>query len=485
MKKFILILFLFQCSLFALFAQKSEIKRTTHWYFGAGAGLDFSSGLPVPDTTGHLYAFEGCSTMSDTAGNLLFYTNADTVWNKNHQPMPNGIGLLGCGNYTSSANAGLIVPKPGSNSIYYIFTTDCWANSGVAGFRYSIVDMSLNSGLGDITDKNHLLFAPSQEGCAATKACNGTDFWVVTHENGNNNFCTYKIDSTGIDSVPIISSIGYAFIYWTSYFRFSNDGSKFACGSAVDLINGNNYGYDQIFDFDNITGRFCNYINLNNKIGDNGYSPIFSPDDTKLYYDGYGNSVYQYDLSAGNDSASISNTVNFVGQAFRSDNSAFGSLQYGPDLKIYISSVFEDSLSVISSPNNYGSACNFLYHTIYLGGKKSQLGFPLFIENYFSDSLICNSCVTVSTNDSKIGSSFFQVFPNPANIELHINTVNHNILEQVYILQIYDALGNIYKQLMVKIPVLTLNVSSYPPGLYLLKISTQNTQFLKSIIINH
>lgn len=177
------------------FSQTSEIKRTNHWYFGNGAGIDFSSGTAVADTTGNLHTYEGCSSMSDINGNLLFYTDGDTVWNKNHLPMPNGTGLMGCGNYGSSANAGLIVPKPNNTDIFYIFTTDCQENftnfQQNKGFRYTVIDMNLNGGLGDVISKNNLLFTPSVEGIAATKHCNGTDIWIVAHECTKPNSCHY------------------------------------------------------------------------------------------------------------------------------------------------------------------------------------------------------------------------------------------------------------------------------------------------------
>ncbi|MDD3861063.1 MAG: hypothetical protein PHW83_12765, partial [Bacteroidales bacterium] len=57
----------------------SDIRRTYHWYFGNGAGLDFSSGTPVPITNSPMTAEEGCASISDTCGNLLFFTDGDTV----------------------------------------------------------------------------------------------------------------------------------------------------------------------------------------------------------------------------------------------------------------------------------------------------------------------------------------------------------------------------------------------------------------------
>src|SRR5580698_5072929 len=59
----------------------------------------------------------GSASMCDkNTGNLLFYTDGMQVFNAALQPMPNGQNLGG----SYSTQAALIVPKPGSNHIYYI-----------------------------------------------------------------------------------------------------------------------------------------------------------------------------------------------------------------------------------------------------------------------------------------------------------------------------------------------------------------------------
>src|SRR5690606_7299225 len=89
------------------------------WYFGENAGLDFNSGSPIALLDGQLNTLEGCSTISDSDGNLLFYSDGIKVWNKNHQIMLNGTGLHG---HVSSTHSALIIPKPNNSNIYYIFT---------------------------------------------------------------------------------------------------------------------------------------------------------------------------------------------------------------------------------------------------------------------------------------------------------------------------------------------------------------------------
>src|SRR5437879_4409017 len=70
-------------------------KEHNIWYFGFNAGMDFNSGSPVLLTNSAMNQWEGCSSICDTSGNLLFYTSGLSVWNRNHVMMANGNGLLG------------------------------------------------------------------------------------------------------------------------------------------------------------------------------------------------------------------------------------------------------------------------------------------------------------------------------------------------------------------------------------------------------
>ena len=124
-----------------------------NWYFGNHAGVTFNSGSPVAVTNGALETTEGCSTISDATGNLLFHTDGMEVFDRNHNLMPNGAGLLG---HSSSTQSGVIVPQPNSSNIYYVFTVDELQSNSSAPLCYSIVDMTLNGGMGDVTTSKNI-----------------------------------------------------------------------------------------------------------------------------------------------------------------------------------------------------------------------------------------------------------------------------------------------------------------------------------------
>src|ERR1700754_4994909 len=88
-----------------------EAQQGNQWYFGRFAGLSFSSIPPVGVGGGQVNTLEGTSCISDENGTLLFYTNGVLVYNRNHELMPNGIGLKG---HVSSFQNSVIVPTPGN-----------------------------------------------------------------------------------------------------------------------------------------------------------------------------------------------------------------------------------------------------------------------------------------------------------------------------------------------------------------------------------
>ncbi|MBI3501241.1 MAG: gliding motility-associated C-terminal domain-containing protein [Bacteroidetes bacterium] len=351
-------------------------KQTNQWHFGTLAGIDFNSGAPVALTGSALNTNEGCSSASDASGNLLFYTDGVSVWDKTNTQMPNGNNLDGD---ISSTESALVVPVPGSATLYYIFTVDYVV--GPKGFEYSIVDMTQNAGKGDVTTKNTLIQNNVTEKQAAVYHCNGTDIWVMVHEWNNNKFYAYLVTSSGIN-LPVISSVGTLHNGSSTnnsigYMKFSNDGSRVACAIGYkDTVD--------VFDFDNKTGVVSNPVSLSFGIN-HVYGVEFSPDNSKLYVSYYeiGNAgwVSQFDLTASNVAAS--QTV--LGTSF--DPNYIYALQLASDGKIYCATEVTPWIGVINSPNTLGAGCNYVVQGFNVdpnaNGYYCMLGLPNFIASYF------------------------------------------------------------------------------------------------------
>ncbi len=91
------------------------------WYFGEFSGLSFNTDPPTALDNGALNTNEGCASISNSDGNILFYTDGLTVYNKLHNVMQNGNDLLGD---ISSTQSAIICPYPGNTDLYFIFTVD-------------------------------------------------------------------------------------------------------------------------------------------------------------------------------------------------------------------------------------------------------------------------------------------------------------------------------------------------------------------------
>ncbi|HXC04738.1 MAG TPA: hypothetical protein VNZ86_08285 [Bacteroidia bacterium] len=370
--------FIHSCFLFLLYATAlaQPGKESWHWQFGFHNALDFSSGNPVSSSS-PLYTESGSASMSDpVTGAMLFYTDGDTVWNRNNIPMPNGTGLLG-GN-GGATQAALIIPKPGSTTVYYLITSDYGNYTGTQGIHYSVVDMSLNSGLGDISVKNNLLTSPpATEKLTAVRHCNGTDYWIITRPDNSNAFHAYLLSASGINPVPVVSNAGT--VQQTSanggvgYLKASPNGHKLAY--AIEYVS-----VFELVDFDNGTGVVSNPVSITypGTIGNNGthlpYGIAFSPDNSKVYVSDFKGFIFQYDLSSANPALILASQATINTGLY-----GLGAIQLAPDGKIYLTVYAQHFLSVINNPNN--TLCNFQQHGVFLAAADSGgFGLPNFID---------------------------------------------------------------------------------------------------------
>ena len=134
------------------------------WYFGKYAGLDFNSGSPIILNNSSMYSGLSTVSVSDSTGNILFYSHGGRIYNRTHSLMPNGIGLLGTSLFGQPVFA---VQNLVDDSLYFLFTVDerLYPFYGQAhGLRYSIIDMRLDGRKGDIIpgQKNLKIFCASK-----------------------------------------------------------------------------------------------------------------------------------------------------------------------------------------------------------------------------------------------------------------------------------------------------------------------------------
>lgn len=387
MKKYILTYGLVLCTFF-LFAQ----KQTNIWYFGTKAGLDFNNVPPLVLRDGKASSFEGSSSICDNNGKLLFYTNGQVIMNRQHMLMKNGGAL---GGHQSSTNNTLIVPLPGNDSIYYVFTTGA-ALQETHQFQYNIVNIKGDGGLGEVIAGNILIEDVIFEKLAGVTHCNKRDVWIVIHKWDSDEYHSYLLTAAGLNPVPVVSRTGLVITGFENNeigtLKFSSKGTKLAAVHSFDN------DVVELMDFDNTTGQITNPITFKPNATPHTpsfigiYGAEFSPNGNLLYVSA-NNSVaepcvlYQFDITSNNAAAilatkqTISKTVPWFA----------GALQLAPDLKIYMAMWKDTSVSVIENPDVPGPGCNFSYNKIFIGpaGEEPvQFGMPTFVQSYFDTASI-------------------------------------------------------------------------------------------------
>ncbi len=411
-------------------------KENNNWYFGEQAGITFNKGRPVVLPPNAINTKEGTISVSDPEGNLLFYSDGERIWNRNHRLMQNGSGLMG---HSSATQAVLAVKKPDSPSIYYIFTVDAFENNVKNGLRYSILDMSLDGGFGGITNtKNVLLEVPVTEKLTAVRHGNNKNYWVIAHKWNSDEFVAYELTSSGIIHSPVISKTGAvhggsSFLNVTGQMKANRAGTKLA-------LTKQSPGRFELYDLDAETGKVSN-ARFSDSIFYETYGVEFSGDGTKLYGTAERpNGLIQFNLET---SEGLSSFISIP-----ISDSRLGGLQIGPDSKIYCAAYLYSSLGVINKPNALGLASEFMMSGVDLKGKRSGFSLPSPILTAKKDFEYWETIQPfipniITPNNDKLNDKFVLQGLNPASFELQIfNRWGSLIYKAESYADDWDAKGN-------------------------------------------
>lgn len=387
MKKRIGLMIVIICHLIALYGQ----DRTPNvWCIGDHIQLDLNSGQPVVSIGSSLgwYSIEGCTSAADSAsGQLLFFSNGVWVFDHNYQKMPSDTVLLG-GN-TSSTQSAITFKKPGSNYLWYLFTVD-WQGGSVS---YSMIDMSLRGGLGDLVQLPQQLLAHGDEKITAVKMSNGSGYWLAIHGFSSNTYYVYPVTQNGIGA-PIISSAGissapriYGSIATKGYMKFSPDRTKIgiAVGASVNMI--------EVLNFNDTTGVISGLVFIDSLLPNYGYyksSPYgvsFSPNSKLFYITMIIDSqfvdrtrLYQYDLSSGVADTVLTSRY-FVGRIGQFS----GGIQLATNNKMY-ATCQGTYLPCVTYPNVYGPGCGLSINAVSLYSHYAGSGLPNVPEDLFMNN---------------------------------------------------------------------------------------------------
>lgn len=396
-----------------------------NWTFGNQARIEFT-GRPLTNPnvlngTSMATQREGCASISDNSGSLLFYTDGQSVWDSTHVQIATGLG-----GHNSSTSSAIILPVPNSSTLYYIFCVDTViVGGGTDGLSYHIVDISTNPY--SVSGQNNLITTPNitAEKVCATIKDNCTDFWLVTCGRGNNNFYVFDINfdvatnSNQITALTVQNPTGSPNIGVYGYMKFSKSG-RFLAVANSELGNTS----VEMYFFNKLNGsiNFLYTINVpaisdvNNKII---YGIEFSDNERYLYFSHTNGTsastnttaeIYQYDLIL----RSLENSGNFIQQInVGAGISGFGALQISPEngtslsRPIYITRPGTSNLDAILNPNNPFPTNNFTSNHVNLGSAIAQLGLPTLVQTGNCCFCNCNDCNGCNENAKEQNEELF------------------------------------------------------------------------------
>lgn len=454
-----------------------------NWCFGDSVGVTFNTGSPTLLSNIIARSYEPAAAISTKNGTLLFYgtsyfTGAGLAiaqfYNAAHTTMLNSLGI----NTNASTTQGqIILPNPADSNSYYLFSLARQQNIGDYLY-YNTIDLLLDSGRGAVVQKNVLLCDTALcEKMTAVKHANGRDWWLLVHQPLSNIFFEYLVTPIGI-SGPTVLSVGSCIscngAYDQGQMVFSKDGSK--------LCVANGFGILDLYDFDRCSGTLT--LNQNLGVPYSGlfgwttfYGCSFSEDGQVLYASRF-DTLWQYDLNAGNIVASRLYLMSVNNAEY-----AIGQHLIGPDNKIYISTArnngstdsLDYKLSVINYPDSVGLACDLRPHSISLGGHRARGGLPN-LPHYELGALTGSVCDTLTALPPQpINANTLQVYPNPAtNSITFIGDINY--IKTVTKVEAINPLGQKQELRFEQKDGFTCNVTGLSNGLYYLRLMGSSTK---------
>lgn len=393
----------------SVFAQ----NETNNWYFGDNGGMNFDNGDFSVLNDGSMQTPAGCTSISDRDGNLLFYTNGQTVWNKNHEIMENGTDLAG---EIDGVQTSIIIPRPNNENSYYIFTTRINQTNTPyltpPGLYFSEVVFSDQYPLGYIFTKNTRILNSLTQRLAAIHHYQTNTIRLIVlgyidppppdeefpfpelpHDppsvsNLANAFRIFNITENGIQSPSITLEIQES-LSPVGAMKISPNGKLIAVADNYER-----YLHLYNFDNDNVTIQYEKSINADIPFAEYyPYGVEFSPNSEILYYSASG-ILFQFPLSPNEDGMFLKYALGNIGA---------NSLQLARNGKIYVTRGGDSSfgkIGVVNKPDKTGTEANFQSAQVDLESGSSRKGLPIFIASYMRNRIMVSDddCVGTTFN---------------------------------------------------------------------------------------
>jgi len=489
---FIIAFYLFFLSLSCFSQNKQDYVWPMGLDWNGGIVLDFNS-KPMSSypRNGILSMRRTLGMVSDKNGKLLFYSNGWAVANKEHQIMTNGLGLNDNKYFQEfwrsdwvdggSARQDIIVlPDPVDTMGYYIIHKPFEYNPDqdekprftMETIRYTYVDMRLDGGLGDVTDKDVIFFNGQLQSDYLTAIAteDNTGWWIMTPARYDSLYYTWLLDGEGIELIdsqaigPIAHLESFDF---AGDARFSPDGTKYAYFNLYDGLS--------LFDFDRATGQLSNLKRLDwdpynefNIAGAIEFSPnsryIYITDQVELHQ------VDTWENNLKDGLEFIAEWDGFIDLAA----TTFYAMSLAPDCKIYVRSGSSSSyFHTIHNPDEQGTACNFIQHDVLLPNISSAGAFPNVPRFRVDEAEKCDSTITMVNGVNVFWRRDLEVYPSPANEYITVKIPD----QKTGTIHLKNMQGQVVWQQTQLSGQHVIEVCDFAPGLYSVEfLPEQNTE---------
>lgn len=473
-----------------------QANRSNTWLLGYNSDtifsnceiseLDFLSGNAQVSLKGYdIGYYVQNASISDTLGNLLFSTNGFIIQDKNGNIMENGDSLLATvspqyleGYYPQGIvpYGSIILPKPNSTNFYYVIYEDIQisANYMPKHLYYSVVDMSLNNGLGKVIEKDKpLLQANLDFGfLSATRHANGRDWWLIVPEVKSNCYYVSLLSENGFSTPQKQCLGGICRTPEPGQMCFSPQGDKMIRCSPHNELN--------VYNFNRCNGLLSNAKYIQIRADTTINSPFLSlisqgacvsPNNQFLYVSAKGE-LLQFDLSVA-DIATTRTTVavndNFFDSYYAPSGTVFYVASPAIDGRIYLGTYSSYYMHIIDKPDLQGVACNVQQHALFLAGFYSG-SLPTSVY-YGLGRLYGSPCDTLVSYQSSMNSHQVKIYPNPAQSFL---TIEMPELKSNYTCIIYNPLGQKVYETEITQLATQVFVGNWAKGAYFYEVIFQD-----------
>ena len=347
---------------FISFTLHGQKKINSYWEFENFNILYFTDTVAFSDSGRIIYS-ECSSSICDSNGNLMFYTDGLKVWNKYHRIVKNSTNIgYPWFDIVNSSRQGVLLLRNDKDKIY-LFNTERQARQG--GLNYSVIEIGGNKDSGFVSTVRKNIVEYTNEAITAINHYNERDIWVISHSALENRFYTVLLKMDGSISClneQIIGPNNYSgSLDGQTNMKISPDGKYLARSIGQ-------FSFLEFYQFNRTSGLF-EYIKLiENNEGIAGIE--FSENSKYLYYTKRDSSVIQYDIE--NNKKRV---LKYLIDIFP------GQLQLAPNGIIYLTIPYRNYLSGIINANSVSAF--FKDSIIFLKGNIIESGLPNFNQSYF------------------------------------------------------------------------------------------------------